>query len=161
MFVVFGGDGWNNQPFDLGQLRANQSQGSNPRGFAIDGSPNSQAGIALNGGGDINGDGFADFIIGAPGENNLQYNQQIVFIENGELSDDDKYSYILYFDGNQTIQMGEVIGKPIKFGPIRWSPIGITVADRPRQLLANPMVIFGTIPVVIKTGNPGANFPQK
>lgn len=106
VFVVFGGDDWNNQPFDLGQLRANQSQGSNPRGFAIDGSPNSQAGIALNGGGDINGDGFADFIIGAPGENNLQYNQQIVFIENGELSDDDKYSYILYLDGNQTIQMG-------------------------------------------------------
>jgi len=43
-------------------------------GFAIAGLPNSQAGISLSGGGDVNGDGFSDFIIGAPGNNdNLTY----------------------------------------------------------------------------------------
>jgi hypothetical protein len=43
-------------------------------GFTIAGLPNSQAGISLSGGGDVNGDGFSDFIIGAPGNNdNLTY----------------------------------------------------------------------------------------
>ncbi|MFM6172650.1 MAG: Calx-beta domain-containing protein, partial [Sphaerospermopsis kisseleviana] len=43
-------------------------------GFMIAGLPNSQAGISLSGGGDVNGDGFSDFIIGAPGNNdNLTY----------------------------------------------------------------------------------------
>ena len=43
-------------------------------GFQITGLPNSQAGISLSGGGDVNGDGFSDFIIGAPGNSdNLTY----------------------------------------------------------------------------------------
>lgn len=43
-------------------------------GFQIAGLPNSQSGISLDGGGDVNGDGFSDFIIGSPGSNdNLAY----------------------------------------------------------------------------------------
>ena len=106
VFVVFGGDAWNNTPFDLGKLRADQSDSSSASGFLIEGLPNSQAGIALSGGGDINGDGFADFIIGAPGENNLQYNQQSVFVENGRDDNDQKYTFIYYFDGSQTNPLG-------------------------------------------------------
>ncbi|AIE73895.1 MULTISPECIES: SwmB domain-containing protein [unclassified Synechocystis] len=106
VFVVFGGEEWNSQPFDLGQLRANQSQGSSVQGFAIDGLPDSQAGIAISGGSDINGDSFADFIIGAPGQQNLQYNQQSVFIENGRDNIDQDYTFIYYFDGSQTSILG-------------------------------------------------------
>jgi uncharacterized repeat protein (TIGR02059 family) len=106
VFVVFGGDAWKSTPFDLGQLRANQSQGSNPNGFAIDGLPNSQAGISLSGGGDINGDGFADFIIGAPGQNSLQYNQQSVFVENGRDDIDQNYTFIYYLDGSAVSLLG-------------------------------------------------------
>ena len=43
-------------------------------GFSVAGLPNSQSGISLSGGSDVNGDGFNDFIIGAPGNNdNLTY----------------------------------------------------------------------------------------
>ncbi|TRV26625.1 MAG: hypothetical protein EWV88_06060 [Microcystis wesenbergii Mw_MB_S_20031200_S109D] len=74
-FVVFGGGSslWGNtssatDPFDLG------SNISSQYGFQITGLPGSQAGISLSGGGDVNGDGFSDFIIGAPGNNdNLTY----------------------------------------------------------------------------------------
>jgi Ca2+-binding RTX toxin-like protein len=48
--------------------------GQTQYGFQITGLPGSQTGISLSGGGDVNGDGFSDFIIGAPGDNdNLTY----------------------------------------------------------------------------------------
>ncbi|MBE9174183.1 FG-GAP repeat protein, partial [Synechocystis salina LEGE 06155] len=67
VFVVFGGNSWSNQPFDLGQLSANQSEGSSAYGFLVDGIPDAQAGFAISGGSDVNGDGFDDVAIGAPG----------------------------------------------------------------------------------------------
>ncbi|BAQ63278.1 Calx-beta domain-containing protein [Geminocystis sp. NIES-3709] len=78
VFVVFGGGEWKqystNNPFNLGSLSNNQSNGSNPNGFVIDGLPSSQAGISMSGGEDVNGDGLSDFTIGAPGNNdNLTY----------------------------------------------------------------------------------------
>ncbi|MDT3676517.1 SwmB domain-containing protein [Microcystis wesenbergii] len=84
-FVVFGGGEslWGStysakSPFDLNSLSNNQSNSStgnsNTSGFVITGLPASQAGISLSGGGDVNGDGFSDFIIGAPGDaDNLTY----------------------------------------------------------------------------------------
>jgi len=84
-FVVFGGGEslWGStysakSPFDLNNLSNNQSNSStgnsNTSGFVITGLPGSQAGISLSGGGDVNGDGFSDFIIGAPGDSdNLTY----------------------------------------------------------------------------------------
>lgn len=38
-------------------------------GFQVAGLPSSLAGISLDGAGDVNGDGFSDFLIGAPGDN--------------------------------------------------------------------------------------------
>lgn len=76
-YVVFGGDNWQNPastPFDLGSLNNNQTQTSgqpgstNDQGFIVLGlTTGSQAGISLSGGGDVNGDGLDDFMIGAPG----------------------------------------------------------------------------------------------
>ncbi|MEY2700879.1 MAG: hypothetical protein RIQ52_1634, partial [Pseudomonadota bacterium] len=76
--VVFGGSSaiWGQyegvlQPFSLSTL----SQGSASNlGFTIQGLPNSQAGIALGGSGDVNGDSFSDFMVGAPGnDDSLTY----------------------------------------------------------------------------------------
>ncbi|WP_083773557.1 Calx-beta domain-containing protein [Synechococcus sp. W2B2] len=76
-YVVFGGDNWQNPastPFDLGSLNNNQTKTSgqpgstNDQGFIVLGlTTGSQAGISLSGGGDVNGDGLDDFMIGAPG----------------------------------------------------------------------------------------------
>ncbi|MBL1208424.1 Calx-beta domain-containing protein, partial [Geminocystis sp. GBBB08] len=79
IFVVFGSSNWQStysatNPFNLGSLSTNQSNGSNVNGFLITGLPSSQAGISMSGGEDVNGDGFSDFTIGAPGNNdNLTY----------------------------------------------------------------------------------------
>ncbi|WP_228016687.1 SwmB domain-containing protein [Synechocystis sp. LEGE 06083] len=81
-WVVFGGTHWGSQynansPFGLGKLAENQSNSSqnfNPYGFVTTGLPGSQAGISISGGADVNGDGFSDFIMGAPGAlDNLSY----------------------------------------------------------------------------------------
>ncbi len=80
--VVFGGSNWGTEfsadnPFDLQSLSNNQSDtedNSNDLGFTIEGLPSSQAGISLGGGEDVNGDGFSDFVIGAPGnDDNLSF----------------------------------------------------------------------------------------
>lgn len=81
-WVVFGGTHWGteytaNSPFGLGNLANNQtnnSQNFNPYGFVTTGLPRSQAGISISGGADVNGDGFSDFALGAPGNfDNLSY----------------------------------------------------------------------------------------
>lgn len=83
IFVVFGGSSWQStysatNPFDLSSLSNNQSNSTtdnfNTNGFLITGLPASQAGISLSGGEDVNGDGFDDFTIGAPGnDDDLTY----------------------------------------------------------------------------------------
>ncbi|MBJ7899383.1 MAG: hypothetical protein GC158_05575 [Cyanobacteria bacterium RI_101] len=79
VFVVFGGNSWSAQPFDLGQLSANQqNNGSTTYGFLVNGLPNAQAGIAISGGSDVNGDGFDDLAIGAPGNYESQLSQNTV-----------------------------------------------------------------------------------
>nr|WP_322742638.1 Calx-beta domain-containing protein [Synechocystis salina] len=78
VFVVFGGNTWSNQPFDLGQLSANQSEGSSAYGFLVNGLPDAQAGFAISGGSDVNGDGFDDVAIGAPGNYESQLSQNTV-----------------------------------------------------------------------------------
>lgn len=76
----------------------NQSQ----YGFVIAGLPNSQTGISLSGGGDVNGDGFSDFIIGAPGNN-------------------DNLTYTLFgSDFNKTVSQTGTIGDDVMLG----SPTG-------------------------------------
>ncbi|QHU99213.1 hypothetical protein BWK47_03125 [Synechocystis sp. CACIAM 05] len=91
-WVVFGGTHWGKNypittPFNLGNLDNNQNspnnqssqsnnnqQNFNPFGFVTTGLPGSTGGISLAGGGDINGDGFSDFALGAPGSlDNLSY----------------------------------------------------------------------------------------
>ncbi|MBJ7899284.1 MAG: hypothetical protein GC158_05010, partial [Cyanobacteria bacterium RI_101] len=48
--------------------------GQTQYGFQITGLPGSQSGISLAGAGDVNGDGFSDFVIGSPSNNdNLTY----------------------------------------------------------------------------------------
>ncbi|MBD2655266.1 FG-GAP repeat protein [Synechocystis sp. FACHB-383] len=78
VFVVFGGNTWSNQPFDLGQLGANQNQSSSFYGFLVNGLPDAQAGFAISGGSDVNGDGFDDVVIGAPGNYESQLSQNTV-----------------------------------------------------------------------------------
>jgi RTX toxins and related Ca2+-binding proteins len=71
-------------------------------GFSITGLPGSQSGISLDGGGDVNGDGFSDFLIGAPG-------------------DDDSLAYTLFgSDFNQTVNQTGTIGDDVMVG----SPTG-------------------------------------
>ena len=71
-------------------------------GFSITGLPNSQSGISLDGGGDINGDGFSDFLIGAPGN-------------------DDNLAYTLFgSDFNQTVTQTGTVGDDVMVG----SPTG-------------------------------------
>ncbi|MBR8830796.1 MAG: FG-GAP repeat protein [Chlorogloea purpurea SAG 13.99] len=72
--TVLGGTNWGNtyqinNPFNLTNLKNNQENSANANGFTITGLPNSQAGVSIDGGGDVNGDGFGDFVIGAPGNN--------------------------------------------------------------------------------------------
>ncbi|WP_330202448.1 Calx-beta domain-containing protein [Cyanobacterium sp. DS4] len=72
MYVVFGTD--SQEKIDLNELIANQFGGSSDKGFVITGLPNSQSGISISGGEDVNGDGFDDMVIGAPGnDDNLTY----------------------------------------------------------------------------------------
>jgi hypothetical protein len=79
VFVVFGGNSWGAKPFDLGQLSANQqNQGSSVYGFLVNGLPNAQAGFAISGDSDVNGDGFDDLAIGAPGSYESQLSQNTV-----------------------------------------------------------------------------------
>jgi hypothetical protein len=74
-------------------------------GFMIQGLPNSEAGIALDGGGDVNGDGFSDFIVGAPGSQ----------------SDDLNLTYTLFgSDFNNTVNQTGTIGNDAMLG----SPTG-------------------------------------
>jgi len=72
-FVVFGTD--STEPIELKDLIANQkNSGSSSKGFSITGLPDSEAAISISGGEDVNGDGFEDFMMGAPGDNdNLGY----------------------------------------------------------------------------------------
>ncbi|WP_017292847.1 Calx-beta domain-containing protein [Geminocystis herdmanii] len=107
VFVVFGGKNWGNtysatNPFDLNSLSNNQSNSntnnSNTSGFLITGLPASQAGISLSGDGDVNGDGFSDFIIGAPGDN-------------------DNLSYVIFgSDFNNTVTQTGTIGDDVMIG---------------------------------------------
>lgn len=60
VYVVFGGSG---SALDLGRLRK--------RGFRIDGAAaGDQVGTSVAGAGDVNGDGFADLLVGAPSAGN-------------------------------------------------------------------------------------------
>ncbi|MGI0483008.1 Calx-beta domain-containing protein, partial [Geminocystis sp. CENA526] len=107
VFVVFGGKNWGNtysakNAFDLNSLSNNQSNAntnnSNQNGFLITGLPASQAGISLAGGEDVNGDGFSDFIIGAPGDN-------------------DNLSYVIFgSDFNKTVTQTGTIGNDVMIG---------------------------------------------
>ncbi|MBD2651906.1 FG-GAP repeat protein, partial [Synechocystis sp. FACHB-383] len=98
VFVVFGGNSslWvpirDNFPFPLNDVL------SGSRGFVIEGLPNSEAGTSISGGGDVNGDGFDDFMIGAPGNN-------------------DELSYVLFgSDFNQTVNQTGTIGDDVMLG---------------------------------------------
>jgi Ca2+-binding RTX toxin-like protein len=76
---------------------------NDPRyGFLITGLPEAQSGISLAGGGDVNGDGFSDFLIGAPGN-------------------DDNLAYTLFgSDFNNTVNQTGTIGDDVMVG----SPTG-------------------------------------
>ncbi|QHV01360.1 SwmB domain-containing protein [Synechocystis sp. CACIAM 05] len=72
--------------------------GQTQYGFQITGLPGSQSGISLAGGGDVNGDGFSDFIIGAP-------------------SNDDNLTYVLFgSDFNNTVNQTGTIGDDVMVG---------------------------------------------
>ncbi|MBE9174184.1 FG-GAP repeat protein [Synechocystis salina LEGE 06155] len=89
-YVVFGGTD-NGKFLTLKDLTPEQ-------GFAVTGLPNSLAGVSLGGGGDVNGDGFDDLIIGAPGNN-------------------DNLSYVLFgSDFNQTVNQTGTIGDDVMLG---------------------------------------------
>jgi len=76
--------------------------GQTQYGFSITGLPGAQSGISLAGGGDVNGDGFSDFLIGAPG-------------------DKDNLAYTLFgSDFNQTVNQTGTIGGDVMVG----SPTG-------------------------------------
>ncbi len=62
-----------NASFDLGTI-------DGAKGFQLFGAtPTDEAGAALSGVGDVNGDGFADFVIGAPGTNSHDGEAYLVF----------------------------------------------------------------------------------
>ncbi len=62
-YVIFGSEGGFTTPFNLNNLNGNN-------GFAINGiNINDSSGASVSGAGDVNGDGMADIIIGAPGAN--------------------------------------------------------------------------------------------
>jgi len=89
LYVVFGSESLDT--IDLENL-------SDDQGFAIQGLPDSQAGISLSGGEDVNGDGFEDFMIGAPG-------------------DDDNLTYVLFgSDFTQQVNQTGTIGDDVILG---------------------------------------------
>ncbi|WP_017292841.1 Calx-beta domain-containing protein [Geminocystis herdmanii] len=98
-FVVFGTD--SNEPIDLQNLTNNENNTGNKssaQGFAIEGLPSSLAGISISGGADVNGDGFEDFIIGAPGDN-------------------DNLTYVIFgSDFNNTVNQTGTIGDDVMIG---------------------------------------------
>lgn len=57
------------------------------QGFRILGENGSNCGYAVSGAGDVNGDGYADIIIGAPFANNHAGKSYVIFGNNGTLSD--------------------------------------------------------------------------
>jgi uncharacterized repeat protein (TIGR02059 family) len=88
-YVIFGGS--TIETIDLNNLSPTQ-------GFAITGLPNSQAGYSISGGEDINGDGFSDFVIGAP-------------------SNSDNLSYVIFgSDFNLTVNQTGTIGDDVMIG---------------------------------------------
>ncbi len=74
VYVVFGKADWSATP----SLPLEALDGTN--GFRLDGATASDyAGYAVNGAGDVNGDGFADVVIGAPGGNAYAGQTFVVF----------------------------------------------------------------------------------
>lgn len=98
-FVVFGTD--STESINLQDLTANQNNSGNEsstQGFSITGLPGSLAGISASGGEDVNGDGFDDFIIGAPGAN-------------------DNLTYVIFgSDFNNTVSQTGTIGDDVMLG---------------------------------------------
>ncbi|RMD71050.1 MAG: hypothetical protein D6822_03325, partial [Cyanobacteria bacterium J149] len=99
VFVVFGTD--SNEPIDLQNLTADENNTGNKsstQGFAIEGLPSSFAGISISGGEDVNGDGFEDLVIGAPGGG-------------------DNLSYVIFgSDFNNTVTQTGTIGSDVMVG---------------------------------------------
>ncbi|MEB3341143.1 LamG-like jellyroll fold domain-containing protein [Okeania sp.] len=82
VYVVFGSPNWKNvgqtdfiflPSLTTSATTTVTADGLPLFGLTIEGLANSQAGLTLGGGEDVNGDGFADFAIGAPGVDNLSY----------------------------------------------------------------------------------------
>ncbi|WP_330203710.1 Calx-beta domain-containing protein [Cyanobacterium sp. DS4] len=97
VIVVFGGDSSLWQPIQFG-IPFPLEGINNSYGFVIEGLPNSEAGTSISGGDDVNGDGFDDFMIGAPGNN-------------------DELSYVLFgSDFNQTVNQTGTIGDDVMLG---------------------------------------------
>ncbi len=75
-YVIFGSKSGFTTPFSLSNLNGNN-------GFAVNGinggQNGDQSGWSVNGAGDVNNDGIADIIIGAPGANNQAGQSYVVF----------------------------------------------------------------------------------
>ena len=72
-FLVFGNSQVDGGTFPLTELGPKSTNPNTPQGLHIKGLPTSQAGTSVSGDEDINGDGLADFAVGAPTVDNLSY----------------------------------------------------------------------------------------
>lgn len=100
-------------PVDLGTLDAGNA--SVPDGFRLEGAVrNDQAGTSVSGAGDVNGDGFEDYVIGAP-TNGGEGSAYVVFGKSGGFAATQSLADLDGTDGFQLVGIGAVdqVGKAV------------------------------------------------
>jgi Ca2+-binding RTX toxin-like protein len=132
-YVVYGRDNGFGPELNLSALFTDNG-GNGSTGFVIKGiNANNTSGSSLSGAGDINGDGFDDLIIGAPGANGGAGESYVLFGGSGAGFADDSFDFSVIDGGEDGVE--PVTGTfliditPVNDAPVLLNPIGEIITD--------------------------------